>query len=95
MSDPKPTPGPATEAMRLRPRATTPAARALADAIDRQGRLEVQLGELVDGLTRLHRPLELDAGTLCRECLTPHPCRTLRLAHPGTGTDTPREEESP
>lgn len=88
----------ATEAMRLRP-ATRPrpgadpevARHRAAGSIDA---LEQQLAELVAALEQLHAPLALTAGELCRECLLPHPCRTLRLVHPGAEGATPREEES-
>lgn len=76
-------PGPATGAMRLRP-----AARSVPTA--HRDRLE----QLADAITRLHRPLEIGHATLCRECLLPHPCRTVRLVHPGTDTHTPREESA-
>ena len=92
----EPTPGSATDAMRLRPAARPrlgaepEVARARhAGAIDA---LEQQLAELVEALEVLHRPLELDSGSHCRECLLPHPCRTLRLVHPGAGGATPRED---
>jgi hypothetical protein len=86
----------ATDAMRLRP-AVRPGAdpevarERQAGAIDA---LEAQLAELVEALERLHSPLELDAGSLCRECLAPHPCRTVRLVHPDTEGATPREDST-
>lgn len=96
MSEPRPTPRKRTptEAMRLRPatRPGVPPEVARERSIGAFDAIEAQLAELVEALERLHSPFELAAGPLCSECLLPHPCRTLRLAHPGAGTDTPRED---
>jgi len=94
---PSPAKRTATDAMRLRPAARPGADPEVArtrqaGAIDA---LETQLAELVEALERLHAPLELDSGSLCRECLTPHPCRTVRLVHPGAEGATPERKESP
>ena len=110
MSDEQSSKRTATEAMRLKPAAQRPrpgvdpavaAERAAAftagradafDAIERT--LDELVDELVDALSRLHAPLELSASTICRECLTLHPCRTMRLVHPGTEGAPPREDST-
>lgn len=46
----------------------------------------------LDELLDLHRPGEV-AVALCRECMTEHPCRTLRLARTIAGAY--REDTAP
>lgn len=53
--------------------------------------LETQLAELRDGLEALHSVLEIGPNRLCRECLLPHPCRTVRLARTSPDDPAPRE----
>lgn len=86
----------ATEAMRLRPRASvagaqvpTPEAVA-AHRAETQNATEQQLAERVHRVLELHRRGELI--DYCLECLLPHPCATYRAAAGDPPhTDTPED----
>lgn len=75
----------ATDAMRLRGRRRAPETPAAEEApTDAGARALEELLELhSSGLVRL-----------CRECLTPHPCRSRQLAEVIAGTPAPPEEGS-
>lgn len=78
--DREPTPGPATDAMRLRPATRRERAGGLDELVARLG-----------AVLELHSPGVL--VPLCRECLLPHPCPTYVAATGGpTTTDIPEEE---
>lgn len=86
--------GPTTAAMRLRP--ATARKRTEPGVIEQQEleatRAEASPGGALAELLELHT----SAGVvpLCRECLTPDPCRTRQLAERIAGTATPPEEGS-
>jgi hypothetical protein len=86
VTEQRPTPGPATDAMRLRP-----ATRHHNEAEWRRAELpslEDEQRARLDAVLELHASTQTLKTAFCRECLTPYPCRTVRLVHGEPGTPT-------
>jgi hypothetical protein len=96
LADDEPVPpgkaGPATGAMRLRRRAGD---RQLTEVERQEIAATAEAGaRALEELLELHTPAWSSSHTLCRECLTPFPCRSRRLADIIAGTPAPPQEGS-